>query len=67
MEFVYDGIQRGAAGVNLGRNVWKHDYPVAMMRSLRAVIHNKKTPKEALEIFQELKNAADQKKTGASK
>jgi putative autoinducer-2 (AI-2) aldolase len=67
MEFVYDGIQRGAVGVNLGRNVWKHDYPVAMMRSLRAIIHNRKKPKEALEIYRELKEAADQKKTAQSK
>jgi len=27
-EFVYDGMQKGAAGVNLGRNVWQNDYPV---------------------------------------
>jgi putative autoinducer-2 (AI-2) aldolase len=66
MEFVYDGIQRGAIGVNLGRNVWKHDYPVAMMRALRAIIHNRKTPKEGLEIFQELKAGADRKKAGQS-
>lgn len=56
MEFVYDGIQRGAIGVNLGRNVWKHEYPVAMMRSLRAVIHDNVKPKEALEIFKEIKS-----------
>ncbi len=66
MEFVYDGMQRGAIGVNLGRNVWKHEYPVPMMRSLRAIIHNRKRPKEALEIFQELKNATDRKKAGNS-
>ena len=56
LEFVYDGIQRGAIGVNLGRNVWKHDHPVAMMKSLRAIIHEDAKPKEALEIFEEVKN-----------
>ncbi|UCH44275.1 MAG: 3-hydroxy-5-phosphonooxypentane-2,4-dione thiolase [Nitrospiraceae bacterium] len=55
-EFVYDGIQKGAIGVNLGRNVWQHKYPVAMMRALHAVIHKKATPKEADEIFKEIKN-----------
>jgi putative autoinducer-2 (AI-2) aldolase len=54
--FVHDGIQKGAIGVNLGRNVWQHKYPVAMMRSLHAVIHKKATPKEADELFKEVKN-----------
>lgn len=52
MEFVYDGMQRGAIGINLGRNVWKHEYPVPMMKSLRAIVHKKATPKDALELFE---------------
>lgn len=55
MEFIYDGIQKGAIGINLGRNVWQHKYPVAMMRALHAVVHKKATPKEANEIFNDLK------------
>ena len=57
MEFVYDGMQKGAIGVNLGRNVWKHEYPVPMIRALRAIIHEGAKPNEALDIFNELKNA----------
>jgi len=57
MEFVYDGLQKGAIGINLGRNVWKHPEPVAMMRALRAIIHKKATPQEALDIFNEAKSA----------
>ncbi|MBN2535173.1 MAG: 3-hydroxy-5-phosphonooxypentane-2,4-dione thiolase [Spirochaetales bacterium] len=55
MEFVYDGMQRGAIGVNLGRNVWQNAYPVAMMQALRAIIHENATPAQAQEIFNELK------------
>ncbi len=54
--FVHDGIQKGAIGVNLGRNVWQHKHPVAMMRGLHAVIHKKATPKEANELFKEVIN-----------
>jgi putative autoinducer-2 (AI-2) aldolase len=50
-EFVYDGMQRGAIGVNLGRNVWQNKYPVAMARALQAVIHENATPKEAEGLF----------------
>ncbi len=54
--FVHDGMQKGAIGVNLGRNVWQHKHPLAMMRGLHAVIHKKATPKEANELFKEIKN-----------
>jgi len=50
-EFVYDGLQKGAIGINLGRNVWQSLHPVAMARALRAIIHENATPKKAQEIF----------------
>lgn len=54
-QFVYDGIQKGAIGINLGRNVWQHPHPVAMMRALYSVVHKNAAPEEAVEIFEELK------------
>jgi putative autoinducer-2 (AI-2) aldolase len=51
-EFVHDGIQKGAIGLNLGRNVWQHDHPVAMMKALRAVIHENASVGEAEDIFE---------------
>jgi putative autoinducer-2 (AI-2) aldolase len=54
-DFVYDGMQRGASGLNLGRNVWQNPHPVAMMRALEAIIHGGKTNVEANELFEELK------------
>lgn len=57
-DFVHDGMQKGAIGINLGRNVWKHPQPVAMMKALRAVIHKNATPKEAVDIFNEEKKSA---------
>jgi putative autoinducer-2 (AI-2) aldolase len=54
-EFVYDGLQKGAIGVNLGRNIWQNDFPVAMIRAIRAIIHENATPKEAQEIYDSIK------------
>ena len=54
-EFVYDGIQKGAIGVNLGRNIWQSEYPVAMIRAIRAIIHENYTPKEAQALFEKVK------------
>jgi len=56
-EFVYDGMEKGAIGVNLGRNIWQNDHPVAMIKALRAIIHEKATAKEANEIFEREKKA----------
>jgi len=53
-EFVYDGLQKGAIGINLGRNVWQNPHPVPMMRALNAIIHRNSTPREAQELFEEL-------------
>ena len=57
-EFVSDGMRKGAIGLNLGRNVWQHAYPVAMMKALRAIIHEKATAQDAEAIFQEEKGKA---------
>lgn len=54
-DFVYDGMQKGAIGVNLGRNVWQNPHPAAMMRALNGVIHDNLTPKQAFELFDTLK------------
>jgi putative autoinducer-2 (AI-2) aldolase len=56
MEFVYDGMQKGAVGINLGRNVWQNPHPVAMIRALRSVIHENYTAKEAWDLFRTLKH-----------
>ncbi len=50
-EFVYDGLQKGAIGINLGRNVWQNPHPVAMAKALRVIVHENASPKKALEIF----------------
>lgn len=54
-EFVYDGMEKGAIGVNLGRNIWQNEHPVAMIRAIRAIIHEQATAKEAYKLFNSLK------------
>ena len=56
LEFVYDGIQKGAVGINLGRNVWQSPHPVAMAKALQAIIHKNATVKDAQELFNDTKN-----------
>ena len=56
-DFVYDGMQKGAIGVNLGRNIWQTEYPVASIRAIRAIVHENHTPQEALDLFNQVKAA----------
>jgi putative autoinducer-2 (AI-2) aldolase len=53
-DFVYDGIQKGAVGVNLGRNIWQTTHPVASIRAIRAIIHENFTAKEAEDFYNQI-------------
>jgi putative autoinducer-2 (AI-2) aldolase len=57
LDFAYQAIQQGAAGVDMGRNVFQSEHPVAMIQAVRAVVHDKSTPKEAFDLYQTIKNA----------
>ena len=56
LEFAYQAIQQGAAGVDMGRNVFQSEHPVAMIQAVRAVVHDGRTPKDALDLYQTIKN-----------
>ena len=56
-EFVHDGMQKGAIGINLGRNVWQNPHPVAMAKALCSIIHENATAKEAYGLFNDVKNS----------
>jgi putative autoinducer-2 (AI-2) aldolase len=58
LSFVHDGMKRGAVGVNLGRNIWQSPNPVPMIRALGAIIHEKASVKQALDLFQSVKAEA---------
>jgi putative autoinducer-2 (AI-2) aldolase len=50
-EMAYDAVNKGAVGVDMGRNIWQNNNPVAMLKAVRAVVHKNASPDEALEIF----------------
>lgn len=52
LEFVYKGMQGGAIGVNLGRNIWQNARPRAMARALKSIIHEGTTPGQAFELYE---------------
>ncbi len=63
----HDALQAGAAGVDMGRNIWQNDNPVAMIKAVRAIVHQRTTVKEAFEIFKKNKTEPAKNKTAKSK
>lgn len=51
LKLAYDSITHGAVGVDMGRNIWQSDYPVAMIKAIRAIVHKNADHKEAYGIF----------------
>src|SRR3989338_4812861 len=55
LEMSYNAISKGAAGVDMGRNIFQSENPVAMIKAIRAVVHENYTVDEAFELFNKLK------------
>jgi 3-hydroxy-5-phosphonooxypentane-2,4-dione thiolase len=51
LKLSYDAIHHGASGVDMGRNIWQSDWPVAMIKSVKAIVHESAGVKEAYGIF----------------
>ena len=51
LKLSYDALQHGAVGVDMGRNIWQSDWPVAMVKAVRAIVHSKAYSKEAYGLF----------------
>jgi fructose-bisphosphate aldolase/2-amino-3,7-dideoxy-D-threo-hept-6-ulosonate synthase len=52
LKMAYDAIHVGAIGTSIGRNIFQHKDPTAMIRAMAKVVHEKATVKQAM---QELK------------
>jgi putative autoinducer-2 (AI-2) aldolase len=55
LTMAYNAVQQGAAGVDMGRNIFQSDAPQAMIAAVNAVVHRNTKPKDALELYNSLK------------
>ena len=55
LEMAYKAIDQGAAGVDMGRNIFQSDCPVGMIQAVGAVVHNSVKPDKAIKIYEEIK------------
>ncbi len=54
-----DAIGEGAVGVDMGRNIWQSDHPVAMIRAVREIVHGNASVREAKEVFEQAKKGRE--------
>lgn len=59
LELSYNAIQSGAAGVDMGRNIFQSENPVAMIQAVREIVHNNATVKQAWDIYASLSAGAN--------
>ncbi|NOH95567.1 3-hydroxy-5-phosphonooxypentane-2,4-dione thiolase [Vibrio sp. 99-70-13A1] len=57
LTLAYNAIQAGACGVDMGRNVFQSDCPIAMLKAINAVVHDAMIPMHALDLYETEKNA----------
>ena len=54
LELAYRAVQDGAAGVDMGRNIFQSEHPLAMIQAVRKVVHENFKPNEAYQFYRTL-------------
>ncbi len=57
LELSYKAIQDGAAGVDMGRNIFQAEHPVAMIQAVRSIVHDGNSVKKAFQLYGDLKKS----------
>ncbi len=52
LELAHGAIAKGARGIDMGRNIWQSDHPVAMLRALRTIVHDQATVAGAMKLLE---------------
>jgi len=56
LTMAYNAVQQGASGVDMGRNIFQSEAPIAMIQAVRAVVHDNEQPDKALDFYNTVKN-----------
>ena len=56
LKMAANAVNQGAAGVDMGRNIFQSDAPVAIIQAVRKVVHEGMKPEQAYDLYQTLKH-----------
>lgn len=55
LKMAYNAVREGAAGVDMGRNIFQSDAAVAMLQAVGKIVHEGMKPEQAYDFYQTLK------------
>jgi putative autoinducer-2 (AI-2) aldolase len=64
LQLTANAVQKGAVGVDMGRNIFQSDSPVGMIRAVRAIVHDKAVVEEAYKIYENSKGTKTRRAAG---
>ena len=67
LQLTYNAIKGGAVGVDMGRNIWQSEYPVAMIRAVRSIVHGNANVEQAFQLYKKLVNETKNQKPNSNK
>ena len=56
LTMAHNAVRQGAAGVDMGRNIFQSDAPTAMIQAVQKVVHELMKPEHALELYHTLRH-----------
>jgi putative autoinducer-2 (AI-2) aldolase len=59
LAMAHHAIDQGAAGVDMGRNIFQRQHPVAMIQAVRGVVHDRLSAEDAHQLYRDLSAGAD--------
>ena len=54
LQLTYNAIKAGAVGLDMGRNIWQSEHPVAMIKAARSIIHGNSNVEQAYNLYKKL-------------
>jgi putative autoinducer-2 (AI-2) aldolase len=58
LQMTYNAIARGAAGVDMGRNIFQSDCPLGMIKAVNAVVHTNASVDDAYAVYEDEKSSS---------
>jgi putative autoinducer-2 (AI-2) aldolase len=58
LQLSFDAVAGGAAGVDMGRNIFQSDSPVGMIKAVRAIVHGGASVDDAYAVYEDEKTAS---------
>jgi putative autoinducer-2 (AI-2) aldolase len=59
LDMCFRAIDQGASGVDMGRNIFQSEAPLAMLKAVKKVVHENMSSREAYQFWQDEKHQGD--------